>query len=355
MRYIVLLWPHANARYQSETVNLARAELALMLEKVAPKATFAPETTFVPGAEIAPEAGLDMPMLAVDFPEEPSKAVLEALRRHSLLYALFEAREGLLKLVAGRRPARVGSDLPAILKYKGKTNEMFLQLLINVALYSGDFWQDADQPLSFLDPMCGRATGLFVAANLGWNATGADVDRNDLREAEKFFKRYLEYHRFKHDVTHRSRTLKKGQAAECRFDYAADADAFRAKDTRSLSLVNLDASQAEAALGKNAFHVVACDLPYGVRHDAQLARGAERRGNWLETLLMRALPAWGAALKPGGTVAVSFNAQNMSPEKVRGAMEASGFEVLRGGPYDGFSHWVEQAITRDIAVCRKRA
>ena len=30
MRYKMLLWPHANARYQSETVKLAEAELQLM-------------------------------------------------------------------------------------------------------------------------------------------------------------------------------------------------------------------------------------------------------------------------------------------------------------------------------------
>ena len=34
-------------------------------------------------------------------------------------------------------------------------------------------------------------------------------------------------------------------------------------------------------------------------------------------------------------------------------MEAAGLEVLRGGAYDGFAHWVEQAITRDIAIAKK--
>ena len=341
MRYIMLLWPHANARYQSETVNLARAELRLMLDRLAPE------------AEIAAESGLDMPALAIDFPAAPEAQVLSALRGHSLLYALFEARDGLLAPVAGRGEARVGGDLPAILKYKGKTNEIFLQLLVNAALYSGAYWRDAGARLAFFDPMCGRATSLFVAANLGWDATGADVDRNDLKEAEHFFKRYLEYHRFKHALSRESRTLKKGQAQVCRFEYAADPADFKAGQARRLSLVNLDATQTEAALGKNAFHIIACDLPYGVRHDAQLARGAERRGNWLETLLARALPGWKAALKAGGTVALSFNAQNLSLARVRALMADAGLEVLAGGPYDGFSHWVEQAITRDIAICKK--
>ena len=338
MRTIMLLWPHANARYQAETLKLAQAELRLMLDRAAPGATIAP-------------AGLDMPSLAVDFDGAPPDAAVAAIRRHSLLYGLFEDRDGLLAPVAGRYPARVGGDLPAILKYKGKTNEMFLQLLLNAALYSGDYWDRANEPLKLLDPMCGRATAVFVAANMGWDATGADVDRNDLKEAENYFKRYLEYHRFKHALTKESRTLPGGRsAAVSRFEYAADAQSF--KDApREIRLACLDAAQAEAAFGKNAFHIIACDLPYGVRHDAQLSRGADRRGNWLETLLRRALPGWKAALKPGGTVAVSFNAQNFPPERLRALMADAGLEPVETG--GEFTHWVEQAITRDIAIARK--
>ena len=337
MHYKMLLWPHANARYQNETLKLAASELKLMLARLAP------------GAEIAADERLGMPCLDVRLEAPPDAAAIAALRRHSLLYGLFEDQNGLLLPVAGRSEAAVGRDLPAILKYKGKTNELFLQMLVNAALYAGDFWRD-EGPLAMLDPMCGRATGLFVAANYGWDAVGADVDRADLKEAEQFFRRYLEYHRFKHTVTRLSRTLKQGgSAAECRFEYAPDARDPR----RSLSLVCLDAARSAGALGRNAFHVIACDLPYGVRHDAQLGRGPKAKGNWLEALLERALPEWKAALKPGGAMALSFNAQNLKLERLRALMAGAGLEVLSGGPCDGFAHWVEQAITRDIAICRK--
>lgn len=337
MYYRMLLWPHANARYQSETLKLAAAELELMLSRLSP------------GAEITAGEHLGMPCLDVRPDGALDAVAIDALRRHSLLYGLFEDRDGLLKPVAGRAEAAVGRDLPAILKYKGKTNEMFLQMLINTARFAGAFWRDGGT-LSMLDPMCGRATGLFVAANYGWDALGADVDRNDLKEAELFFRRYLEYHRFKHTVTRLSRTLKQGgSAAECRFEYAGDAHEPR----RSLGLLCLDAAGSGGALGRNAFHVIACDLPYGVRHDARLSRAPGVKGNWLETLVERALPDWKAALKPGGAMALSFNAQNMKLERLRALMERAGLEVLRGGAYDGFAHWVEQAITRDIAVCRK--
>lgn len=339
MRYKMLLWPHANARYQSESVRLAQAELRLMLDRLAPQAS------------ARPCDDMDMPCLELDFPQAPEAGVIDALRRHSLLYGLFEDEGGLLRPAAGRAAARVGADLPAILKYKGKTNEMFLQLLVNAALYASDFWRDAGAPLALLDPMCGRATTLFVAANLGWDATGADVDKVDLKEAEKFFKRYLEYHRMKHGVTRASRTLKQGGSApECRFEYAPEGDAPR----RALTLLQLDASRGGEALGKSAFHIVACDLPYGVRHDARPAPGDRSGGNWLEALLRRALPQWRAALKPGGALAMSFNAQTFKTERLRELVAAAGFQVMTGGPWDGFSHWVEQAITRDVVVASRQ-
>lgn len=344
MQYKMLLWPHANARYQQETLKLAASELRLMLDQLAPEVNIA-------GGE-----GFFMPALTLECPEPLPEPVVDALRSHSLLYGLFECRaDGALIPVAGRAGAYLGDDLPAILKYKGKTNEMFLQLLINAALYSSNFWEVADQPLELLDPMCGRATSLFVAVNRGWNATGADVDKTDLKEAETFLKRYLEYHRFKYDMTRESRTLSRAKKAApvTRFDFADTPEHYKQKETRRLSLANLDAAQTGDAYGKNAFHLIACDLPYGVRHEAQLPQGAQRGRNWLESLLARALPAWRDALKPGGALAVSFNAQNFKRDRLCALMAEAGLEVLTGDAYDHFSHWVEQAITRDIVVCRK--
>ena len=341
MKYTMLLWPHANARYQQETRRLALMELELMLSRLAP------------GVSASVDEDMPMPCLSIQSPGPLEDCVVRAISTHSLLYGLFEAREdNSLVPVAGRAPARLGADLPAILKYKGKTNEMFLQLMASVALYAGDFW-NAEGPLQLLDPMCGRATAPFIALNRGWNATGADIDRTDLREAEKFFKRYLEYHRFKHTFARESRTVRgKKPVPVARFEAAESPERFKAGDTVTLSLAELDAAQLGDALGKNRFHLIVCDLPYGVAHDAHLEPGQKSK-NWLETLLARALRGMLEVLKPGGAAALSFNAQTLKLDKLRGMMADAGFEVCSGGPYDGFEHWVEQAITRDIAVGRK--
>ena len=342
MQYALLLWPHANARYQAQTRKLALSELELMLMRVAPEA-----------AARVDEAS-DMPGLIIESPGPLEDAAISVIQNHSLLYGLFERREdGALLPVTGRAEAHLGADLPAILKYKGKTNEMFLQLLINAALYSGDFWQETH--ISFFDPMCGRATAPFIALNRGWDAVGADVDKTDLKEAEKFYKRYLEYHRYKHDMARESRTAQgKKPVPVTRFTAARTPEDFKAGQTVSLSLANLDAARAGEAFGRNRFHLIACDLPYGVAHVAQPGQPTPRGKNALEPLLMRALPGFKKLLKPGGTVALSFNAQTFRRDKLRDMLSGAGLEPLSGGPYDGFEHWVEQAITRDIVVGIKR-
>ncbi len=332
MKYTMLLWPHANVRYQAETLRLAAAELELMLARVAP------------GSAVETTEDLGMPALALETSEPLDEAAVQAIGRHSLLYGMFECVEGgALKPVFARTPAYLGADLPGILKYKGKTNEMFLQLLINAALYAGSYWKDQAAKLHFYDPMCGRATALFEAVNRGWNATGSDIDRNDLREAEKFFKKYLEYHRFKHAHENGALTLRgEKPAAVSSFAFADTPQAFRAKETVSLRMAHVDACRAKDAFGKGKFHVIACDLPYGVQHMAG--------GGSIEQLLAKALPAWKDTLANGGAVALSFNCLTLKTARVRELMRNAGFEVMEGGAWDGFEHWVEQAVTRDIAV-----
>ena len=341
MQYTMLLWPHANARYQAETRRLALSELNLMLRRAAP------------GASASIDGESVFPCLTIASPEPLNDGCIAALRTHSLLYGLFERREdGAWLPVAGRAAATLGDDLPSILKYKGKTNELFLQLLINAALWSGDFWQEAG-PLELLDPMCGRATAPFIALNRGWNAVGADIDKNDLKEAEKFYKRYLEYHRFKYAMERGSQTVQKGQPVPVTRFEAARPEDYKAGHVVSLTLANADAARLADALGKSRFHLIACDLPYGVQHEAQSGGAGSHGKRGLEALLASVLPGFLRLLKPGGTVALSFNAQTLRLDRVRALMAEAGFEVLSGADYDAFGHWVEQAITRDIAVARK--
>ena len=116
-------------------------------------------------------------------------------------------------------------------------------------------------------------------------------------------------------------------------------------ETASVKLVNCDACDARNAFGTKAFHLIVCDLPYGVQH---MPHGAT-----IEDLLKKALPVWKKTLISGGSIALSFNENTLKRDCVRALMREAGLQVMDGGAWDAFSHWVEQAVTRDVAVARQ--
>ncbi|MBR4726726.1 MAG: hypothetical protein IK080_02440 [Clostridia bacterium] len=337
MKYCALLRPHANSRYQAETLKLARAELYALLEKGGC------------AAEVAVESRAGVDWLAFEAPRlDERQARLIGAAAH--LYVLFEEENGALRPTTGQNPAYLGDDLPLVLKYKGKTNETFTSFMLNLALCASDY-DETDGPLAVLDPMCGRGTTAFAALNRGWNALGFDVDAGAVDEAVKYFKRYLEYHRVKHAYVQKSMTAGGKQAAMLNvFEFAPTPEQFRAKDTRSLTMAALSAAGLGRIYRKPCCHLVVADLPYGVQHGP----GGGKKSLSLEDMLYDALPVWVDAMRTGGAMALSFNVNTLRPEMVRGMMAEAGLDVAEGAGYDGLAHWVEQAITRDVAVAVKR-
>ncbi len=96
-------------------------------------------------------------------------------------------------------------------------------------------------------------------------------------------------------------------------------------------------------------HVIVADLPYGIQHAAMdgLRKGPSDR------IMRQALPQWFTLLKKGGTIGLSFNTYAVSLEEIRSMLQTAGFDVLTGEDYDHFSHWVEQAVNRDIVIGKK--
>lgn len=338
MKYGILLWPHANARYQEAERPLSLAELRLLM---AGGLSEDPSFERHGGADfLCFDSGL------------AQQDVTDRVRDHAHLLLLSEMRpDGGFLPLCGPREAYLGADLPAIQKYKGKTNEVFTRFLINMAVYSGSFAGKADRRLRVFDPMCGRGTALFEAVNRGYDAVGSDMDKADIREAGAFFKKYLEYHKFKHQVRESSLTLPgKRQLPRRAFTFASSADAFKAGDARELSLILGDASDVARALPERHFHAIAADLPYGVQH----ASGVAGKPEPLERMLARVLPQLRSSLMPGGAIALSFNVNTLGKQKVIEALRSAKFEPLEGPAYEGLAHWVEQAVTRDVAVGIRR-
>ena len=334
MQYALLPWPYLNSRYNTSIRPVLMKELSLLLTRAGLDAAVA-EGKF---------GGLDF----LTFESEPLSARAQALlATHSHLRLLFQVLPGgaMMPLFSAREPF-LGGDLSSILKYKGKTSELFTRSLIGLAALASDFWEEMFTPLTLFDPMCGRGTTLFEALNRGWNAVGCDLDAGDVEQGYSFLKRYLEYGRVKHEAKDFSMTV--GQSSVRRRQIALARPGEKLVNPVTASFIAADLTAACSAYRPGSFHLIASDMPYGVQH------GPGGVGT-LDALLIRALPQLFRVLKAGGAIALSFNTYTLRRARVLELLAGAGFEPLDDASWQGLSHWVEQAVRRDIALAVRRA
>ena len=261
----------------------------------------------------------------------------------SSLYALFIREGAALRPLRPHRNAPFREDLSAILKYTGKTNALFTRLMLHIAELSLSGAQTA--PLRLLDPVAGKGTALFEALMRGFNAYGIEIVAKAAHDAAVYFQKYLETEKIKH----KPHKEKLHGAPSWKYQFAADKETLRGAPSEWMMVAG-DSKQADRFFGKNAFDIVAGDLPYGVVH-GNIAGARPSRSP--EALLRACLPAWRAVLRPGGVLALSWNTLVFDVEKMTTILQENGFICLRDAPYDAFAHRVDASIKRDIVVARK--
>jgi hypothetical protein len=221
-------------------------------------------------------------------------------------------------------------------RYRGKTNELFSRVLINVAR-----WAHPGAPATLLDPLMGGGTFLFIALQLGLNALGIERGRADVESTDAFLGQFLQAAR----VRHTSRAERVGGGR--RTIYAIEPPAL----DRSLTavLAHGDALEAPRLLGQLPRtlrpDLVVADLPYGIQHAGEL-----------ETLLTGGLAAWHDVSAPQAVLALAWDATRRArAEMVERVERTGGWEALRGGAWEHLAHPVDRAIKRrDVLVARRR-
>ncbi len=335
MVFLFQLTPHANIRYRQAQVKLGAAELACLLQGLGITAEVT-ETTV---------GGLSFLRFEAD---ALSEGQISVLSRHSAALLLCEQQGELLRPIEKVSHDYLTEDLAEVLKYKGKTSAVFTRMMLNCAWAASDFFHNKE-PLTVLDPMCGRGTTCFVALQQGINAVGIDLDNRDLKECADYFERYLQFHRMKHRLDQSSCTVRKKAVPAAVYTIADTKEHFREGDTRTLSLYLGDTALAGELCKKNPPHLLVADLPYGVQHAPQEGRRTE---SFLQ-VMRRALPQWHAAVRKGGAVALSFNTLTLKKAELVQLLTEAGFTPLTDAPYDDFQHFVEQAVHRDFVVARR--
>ncbi|MFL5628590.1 MAG: hypothetical protein ACJ788_23660 [Ktedonobacteraceae bacterium] len=224
-------------------------------------------------------------------------------------------------------------------RYKGKTNEIFSQVLLNLALFAGAYAGKYTERLRILDPLAGGSTTLFLALAAGHDAFGIEIERHDIETTAVFIRQYLH----SEHIPFKERD-ERGRKAGHRYQFEIGVK----KETRVLVLAHGDTAQARLHMqevpGGPHMHAVVGDLPYGIQHFGEIA-----------SMLQRALPAWEQLLLPGGTLALAWNATRIERTHMIELVERyTSLRVRNEPPYTQLAHTVDRVIKqRDVLVAVK--
>jgi hypothetical protein len=230
-------------------------------------------------------------------------------------------------------------EMAEIRRYKGKTNEIFTRVLLNVALFAGNYAACSTQRLRILDPLAGGGTMLFVALACGYDAFGIELERQDVETTAIFVRQYL-----KGEHIHFKEIDERGRKAGRRYQFEIGPKG----DTRHLVLTHGDCRAANLHMrdiaGGPHVHAIVSDLPYGIQHFGEISN-----------LLGQSLPVWEEMLLPGGTIALAWNATRIKrAEMVELIQKHTQLLIHNDPPYTQFEHIVDRVIKkRDIVVAVK--
>lgn len=323
----MLVAPAANRVYAAGADQLAAAELEIC--------------TAVEGVEPVELAGVGY--VGFTASEPPS-----GIAGQSAFLGLFERVDDLLRPIAvEHRSSPVGHDLVTIPKYPGKTNEQFTRLLLNLTL--SRVQRRNDEPLTILDPLCGRGTTLTTAWLMGHHGAGVEADVRAIEQLNAFLRTYLRRARVKHRIE-LNPVRRDGQALGKKLEVQLGGEA-----PLALTVFTGDTRDSAKLWGKKKFDAVVADAPYGVVHGsaAPTASPERQRDRSPAALLGESIPVWAGQLRTGGALGLSWNTHGLTREALTSLLAENGLRVVEGDPWRRLSHRVDSSITRDVIVATK--
>ncbi|HEX7733898.1 MAG TPA: hypothetical protein VF458_03520 [Ktedonobacteraceae bacterium] len=338
MKVALKITPQRSTQYANMAQALAEPELLA-----------SPLGKSIAGMELARLAGQEY--MLVELKSEQAQAELleelaELLPRLGTVsegYEYFSELAGvagpLLRPVEPRFTPFVPLEMAEVRRYKGKTNELFTRVLLNLAIFAGAYREHFRERLRVLDPLAGGGTTLFLALAAGYDAFGIELNRHDVETTEVFVRQY-----FHGEHVVYKELDERGRKAGRRYQFAVGPK----DEPHYLILVHGETAQAPQHMqevpGGPRVHAVVGDLPYGIQHFGEI-----------EGLLTQALPAWERLLLPGGTLALAWNATRIErAELQRLVASRTKLRVREEAPYTQLEHAVDRVIKkRDVLIAVK--
>ena len=172
MLYAILHHPGHNRVYFESSLQLSISEFSIVSRKL---------STACVNMQRLNICGIDY--LSFETKQALAEADIDIVSSLSFLYALFQMDnfhgETYLKPIVIKREDFIDESISTILKYTGKTNELFTRMMINVAYYS----QDRTGDIRLLDPIAGKGTTLYEGIIKGYNVYGIEIGDKIVNES----------------------------------------------------------------------------------------------------------------------------------------------------------------------------
>lgn len=339
MEYVILLKPNSNIPFFEEMKRMCIYEAKIVFAKLNIKTEI---------FEVVQMGKAYFLMFKTD--KKLDEKAMKHIANLSFYYTIFEIEsDNLLRPIDIAATNYLGDDISVRLKYTGKTNETFTRLLLNIAIYSTDFY-DLDS-INVLDPLCGKGTTLFESLILGCNAYGIEKNKKYVDELYNYLLRYLREGKYKHNSQKGKVSADKNNIGEMiEVNIGKTKGELKEKSGKKLKVLRGDTTDAHKFFKKNSMHIIVGDLPYGIQHMGKSKGETFRK---LDEFLDASFKSWSILLKKGGVVALSWNTYTNKRDEIAKILEENGFTVFCDDNYLNFFHRVSQAINRDIIVAKK--
>lgn len=341
-KYALLLNPGHNRVYYKSSQQLSAVEFSIMAQ-----------TMDCAPYDVHGELIAGVYYLVFSAQQPLSEKDMDKVARLSFVFALYQIEDGLFRPLLIPQANLTGINIGSLLKYTGKTNELFTRMMINVAVSSCKMSEP--ERVMLLDPIAGKGTTLFEGLTMGFDCCGIEIGDKAASEGYHYLKKYLELERIKHvtNLQKQSGPNKSFTAKRYAVDLAKNKEDFKNHKEQHWEIVSGNSMYADQFFRKNTFHVMVGDLPYGVQHGNVTNEKQSSLTRSPKELVKACLPAWKNVLKPGGVLALAWNTNVFPKAQFAALLEQAGFEVLLDGAYDQFAHRVDNSIMRDIIVARK--
>ena len=344
MKYAVLSNPGHNRVYFETSLKLSISEFGLVSQRISVECNNVQNQTL-----------FGIPYVTFETDRELSQSDIKIVSDLSFVYALYKVvmvdDNVYLKPIEKNEDSFIDDSMSTILKYTGKTNEIFTRMMINIAYYS----QKNTQNIKLLDPIAGKGTTLYEGYIRGYHVFGVEIGERVVNESYHFVKRFLETERYKFNYS--SMRIpghnKSFSAQRHTFIAAKTKEEMKNKHTKTIELIAGNSQYADKFFKKNYFDMIVGDLPYGVQHGNVTNEKQSSLTRNPAELLNVCLPAWREVLKPSGIIVLAWNSNVLPRNKMEQIFQEKGMLVKNDEAYLQFEHRVDQSILRDIIVAQK--